>query len=61
MFQKCVEMTDRVLDVVYYIMTTRFPAVTSKLAFDEPTLKSLEAHRSTLGLAYFGSRKQTHA
>jgi hypothetical protein len=57
MFQKCVEMTNRVLDVAYYIMMIRFPAIISKLADDPMTLKSLEDHQSTLALDYFRFRK----
>jgi hypothetical protein len=57
MFQKCVEMMNRVLDVAYYLMMMRFPVITTKLGANPLTLKSLEKYHSTLALDYYNSQK----
>lgn len=58
MFKKCVEMTNRVLDVVYFLTVMRFSLVIKELTSDALTLKSLEEHQSDLTLAYLRSQSR---
>lgn len=61
MFKKCVEMTNRVLDAVYFLAVMRFSVVIKDLTSNALTMKSLEDHQSDLTLSYLRSQSRIRA
>jgi hypothetical protein len=59
MFKRCVEMTNRVMDVVYRVMFQRFPQAIRQIEDPELTMKSFREHECEMALHYVASQDVT--